>query len=379
MYTVTLHPSGRQFESIPHRSILDSGLAHGLALPHRCANGSCGTCTARLLEGATERLRPHDFTLTARDKANGHFLMCCHSPASDVEIVVNEVATPADIPVQKLSAKVERCQTLNDVRVVTLRFTRGRSLQYLSGQSVRLYPPASATDLNSSATSSDDTTVHLDIPIASCPCETGIVELHFQAQQNADLGRHWCELFETAGRRDRIEVEGPYGNFTLTDLEPRARLMVCVDTGFARSKALIEQVFNLEHESPIKLLRFSGSAATRTSAAKTEALYLDNLCRSWQDSMPNFCYESIEVQNTTNGCLADAPITPEHLGNFADSAEAFVYISSAPVPTTSEHLNTERLMGQSTRNGDDDNLLSAQTLRANLLKLGFNDTQIMTV
>lgn len=61
-----------------HGNILDSVRAGGLRAPYACKGGVCGTCRAKLTQGQVEMA--NNFTLTAKELADGYILTCQSIP-----------------------------------------------------------------------------------------------------------------------------------------------------------------------------------------------------------------------------------------------------------------------------------------------------------
>ena len=83
-WRVRLEPSGRVIEVPEGQDILTAALQQGVVLPSSCLEGSCTTCTARLLEGEVEQ----DRALALRDaeKARGFVLLCVAHPRGDCAV-----------------------------------------------------------------------------------------------------------------------------------------------------------------------------------------------------------------------------------------------------------------------------------------------------
>ena len=67
-------------------SILDAAAAAGLEVPFSCTSGVCGTCRAKLLEGAVRMER--NFALDAADVAAG-FVLCCQAHPTTERVVLS--------------------------------------------------------------------------------------------------------------------------------------------------------------------------------------------------------------------------------------------------------------------------------------------------
>jgi ferredoxin len=82
--------------SIPEdETILGAAEAAGVGLPFGCKTGACGTCTARLLEGAVDHRRPPR-ALKERHLADGYVLTCIATPTADTRLEVG-AAVQADL------------------------------------------------------------------------------------------------------------------------------------------------------------------------------------------------------------------------------------------------------------------------------------------
>lgn len=80
-WRVRLEPEGRTIVAEDGEDIITAAARAGIALPSSCLEGSCTTCTGRLLEGEVEQ----DRALALRDaeKARGFVLLCVARPRSD--------------------------------------------------------------------------------------------------------------------------------------------------------------------------------------------------------------------------------------------------------------------------------------------------------
>jgi CDP-4-dehydro-6-deoxyglucose reductase len=258
-HCVTIAPSGKQFSTRANTTLLEAGLGAGVALPHRCSNGSCGDCRARLLSGDVETTRFHDYTLTSAEKAASVILLCSNGALSDLSIEINEATDAEDIPLQQLNTRICHLEPAGDLLIMRLKILRGKALWYLPGQyaTVHLADGLSPT-----------------LPIASCPCEAGYLEFHLPV---ASTGA-WQPAV-----RERIRIEGPLGSFTVQDsvLTSHHHVFIATEQRFAAVKPMIEHLIATEDEPDCTLIHV---------AAKP---YRDNLCRSWADAFDWFTYHTV--------------------------------------------------------------------------------------
>jgi CDP-4-dehydro-6-deoxyglucose reductase len=267
-YQVRVQPSGHVFEAYSHESLLDAGLRAGLNLDHHCASGACGACGARLVSGQVAAIRQGDFRFPARE-ARDHILLCCYRPTSAVEIETHELASAAEIPAQRIRAKVHRLQRLQDeVILLQLRTPRTENLLFLAGQAVEL---------------SLDGLKPVTLALASCPCDGMYLRFHVH-RRTGDPFRE--RVFAGLNKGQEMAVSGPVGDFTLAEESPRNRLFLAWESGFAAIASLIDHAIQLDEARPMRLYWLSG---------RPDGHYLSNYCRAWQDALDDFRYHAIDL------------------------------------------------------------------------------------
>jgi CDP-4-dehydro-6-deoxyglucose reductase len=271
-FTVVLQPSGHTFEAEPSETLLDAGLRAGLNLNHGCSSGSCGECQARLVSGELAASRHADFVFTERERAEGAFLLCSRRAVSDLVIEAPEARGPAEIPAQRVRAKVGRVEQLQaDVVQLTVRAPRSQGLRFLAGQSVAL---------------TFDGLAPRTLPIASCPCDP--VQLRFHVRRQVD--DPFSELvFDHLRRGQEVELRGPVGEFTLDETSTRPLVFIAWESGFAPVSSLIDHAIQKDINRSIDLYWVS---------AIPRGHYLSNYCRAWRDVLDDFRYHSIDLAPT---------------------------------------------------------------------------------
>ena len=225
-FTVTVQPSGRQFEVARDEVMLPAAIRQGIGLPYGCKDGACGSCKSRLLEGRVIHGAHQLKALSAEEEAAGLILSCCATPQTDCIIESRQVTAADQFPVLKMPTRVMSIQRpAADVAVLKLQLPANQSFQYHAGQYVefilrdgarRSYSMASAPEL-----------------------AQGVMELHIRHMPG---GRFTDHVFTAMKEKEILRMEGPFGTFFLREDSARPVVMLASGTGFAPIKALIEHM-----------------------------------------------------------------------------------------------------------------------------------------
>jgi CDP-4-dehydro-6-deoxyglucose reductase len=267
---VVVHPSRREFFVDGADTILDAALRSGLALNYGCSNGNCGLCKARVVSGEVQKVRHHDYVLSAAEKEQGHTLLCSHTAVGDLVIEALESTEPNDIPTQQIVARVKATQALgNDLMLLQLQTPRTNRLRFLAGQNLTLTAGEASAQL----------------PIASCPCDDRNLQFHVARHAEDSFAQR---VFGSLRPGDAVTLFGPWGDFVLRADSPRSILFLACDTGFAPIKSLIEHAMALEMSERLHLYWLATPATGH---------YLANLCRSWAGALDNFAYTPVAAEH----------------------------------------------------------------------------------
>ena len=88
IYTVKLEPSNIELLLKPGENLLSTALSQGIAWPHKCRVGSCGTCRCKVLEGDVKPEIDFGNVLDLEQIKEGYVLACKSSAKSDLKILV---------------------------------------------------------------------------------------------------------------------------------------------------------------------------------------------------------------------------------------------------------------------------------------------------
>ena len=218
-FTVSVSGKDIRFPCEPNETVLDAAQRAGYEIPYSCRKGVCGTCKGRIVAGEVRAFAGD--ALGAAEKAEGNVLYCQTRPRSDLEILPRMIEKADPFARRKLKARVFRMKRLaDDVMLVHLRYPAGERVRFKAGQYVSILWPDGRTR---------------DFSMANPPRESDGIQLHVRLVQDGAFTGH---VFETMQVGDQIDVEVPFGSFSLRDSD-KPILFVAGGTGFAPMQSMI--------------------------------------------------------------------------------------------------------------------------------------------
>ncbi|OIR03860.1 CDP-6-deoxy-L-threo-D-glycero-4-hexulose-3-dehydrase reductase [mine drainage metagenome] len=282
---VTVRPSGRQFLVEGHDTLLKAGLGAGLTLNYGCGNGNCGLCKARVVSGEVRRVQHCDYALSEAERLQGYVLLCAHTAVSDVVLEALEARGPADIPEQRIVARVRSVAPVNahaaDTLLLHVQTPRSNRLRFLAGQSVTLGLAGDGDDCSAT------------YPVASCPCDDRNLHFHVARPAAGDADPFAERLFSGALKAGQeLSLWGPWEEFTLAADSGRPLIFAACDTGFAPINSLIEHALAVDAAESLALYWL---------ATRADGHYRDNQCRAWADALDHFRYAPLRARDAGDG------------------------------------------------------------------------------
>ncbi|MFA6311833.1 MAG: 2Fe-2S iron-sulfur cluster-binding protein [Sterolibacterium sp.] len=290
---VTVRPSGREFFVEGHDSLLKAGVRAGLMLNYGCGNGNCGLCKGRVISGETRQVQHCDYVLSETEKQQGYTLLCAHTAVSDVVLEALEAEGPADIPEQRIVAKIKSLAPIGaqaaDTLLLQVQTPRSNRLRFLAGQSLTLGLAGGQEDFSAT------------YPVASCPCDDRNLQFHICRPAAGDTDSFADRLFSGAvGAGETISLWGPWGDFVLPQTpgtSGRRLLFLACDGGFAPVKSMIEHATAVEAAESL-VLYWVGT--------RPDGHYLANQCRAWADALDDFRYAALSAADALSAGRAAA-------------------------------------------------------------------------
>jgi len=247
MHSVTLQPSGLQFQVEEGEAILAAALRQGFVLPYGCKSGACGSCKGKILSGSVDYGVYQAKALTEEEKAQGKALFCQAKPLSDLVLEARAIGAAKDIQIKKLPCRVQTLERLaDDVMRLRLKLPANEKLVYLAGQFIEfLLKDGSRRSFS----------------MANAPHDAEFLELHVRRVAGGQFTDH---VFEKMKERDILRFEGPLGTFFLREESDKPIVFVASGTGFAPIKAVIEHALHQGIERQMTLYWAAGARRTCT-------------------------------------------------------------------------------------------------------------------
>ena len=207
-HVVSFEPVGIEIEVDEDQTILRAAAEQGVMLMHGCKEGQCAACKSFVLDGDDIELdRYSTFALPDYEREEGYTLLCRAHVYEDVRIELlnyDEEMIRSGLPIQQAVAEVASIEAVtHDLRRLVLRLVEPKEIKFFPGQYVDIAVPGTeATRSFSMANTSSR--------------ESG--ELEFVIKVYPDgLFSHFLDTELKVG--DRLDIQGPFGVFTLRDSE----------------------------------------------------------------------------------------------------------------------------------------------------------------
>ncbi|MEX2240747.1 MAG: CDP-6-deoxy-delta-3,4-glucoseen reductase [Burkholderiales bacterium] len=255
MHSVTIQPSGQQFQVEDGEAVLAAALRQGLVLPYGCKNGACGTCKGKIVSGAVDYGVYQPKALPDEDKARGKALFCQAKPLSDLVIEARTIGATKGIEVKMLPCRVQKLERLaDDVMVLHLKLPANEKLVFLAGQFIEfLLKDGSRRSFS----------------MANAPHDAEPLQLHVRHVAGGQFTDH---VFGKMKERDILRFEGPLGTFFLREDSTKPIVFVASGTGFAPIKSIIEAAVNKGLTRPMTLY---------WGGRRPKDLYMNTLAEGW--------------------------------------------------------------------------------------------------
>ena len=197
--TVHVLPLDRALSVEAGETVLERALKEGLAYPHDCTVGTCGTCRTKLLSGRVDAITPFSYTLSREELEAGYILACQAIPKSDLVVQVEIASRAAIVATTQPAILLDTEDLTHDIKRV--RWAVETPLHFRAGQYANIRWGGEAQRSYS---------------FASAPQPAGRAELSTFVR-HVPGGTFTDMLFAGDISTLMFEIDGPHGNFWLRD------------------------------------------------------------------------------------------------------------------------------------------------------------------
>lgn len=301
VYQIEMAGTGERFDARADESLLQAATSAGVAIPHDCQLGGCGTCRVKVVSGAHD-YEEFPFGISPEEADAGFVLACQARARSDMVIAVAHAGADVSVPAQ-VEARVVDVSVLGpDVRhlsialpeQVELKFNPGQYMNVLLGDGERRsFSMASAA---------------------------GVPVLDFHIKR-VPGGRFTDHMLSSLKAGDRLDVELPLGSFRFHAEDYRPLVVVVTGTGLAPAKAILESLMDDPDCPPVWLYW----------GARSEAdLYLHDEIQQWGARLYEFQYVPVLSRPGTGWAGRQGYVQHAVCEDFADLSEYAVYLCGSP-------------------------------------------------
>ena len=256
----------REIDAESGRSLLAALREERIFLLSACGGrGGCGTCRAKVLEGATSPLTPSErHWLSEADKAAGVRLACQVKVERDLRIEIPEET----FGIRHYETRVASLRDLTyDIKEVRLELTNPPEMEFRAGQFAQFRVPGSSAD----------GPVYRSYSMASNPLSRG--ELTFQVRY---VSKGICATYVHQRMKvgDNLTIVGPWGSVYLRDSD-RDILFIAGGSGMSPVRSMLLDMVN--RKCPRRTRCFFGAKSARD-------LYRVEEMKEFERKLPDFTF-----------------------------------------------------------------------------------------
>jgi propane monooxygenase reductase subunit len=229
-HIVRFEPVGIEIEVDEEQNILRAAAEQGIQLMHGCKEGQCAACKSFVLEGEDIELdRYSTFALPDYERDEGSTLLCRAHAYEDLVIELlnyDEEIIRSGLPLRKGVAEVVANEPVTpDMRHLVLRQVEGDEIKFFPGQYLDITVPG--TDESRS------------FSMANTPGRERLYEFVIKVYPDGLFSRYLADELKVG---DRLDVEGPFGTFTLRESRTSELIFVGGGAGLAPVLGLLRSM-----------------------------------------------------------------------------------------------------------------------------------------
>jgi propane monooxygenase reductase subunit len=267
-HLVRFEPVGIEIEVSEDQTILRGAAEQGIMLMHGCKEGQCASCKSFILDGDDVELdRYSTFALPEFEKDEGYTLLCRAHAYEDLTIELlnyDEEMIRSGLPIQQATVEVESNENVtHDMRHLVVRLIEPTTLKFFPGQYVDFTIPGTEESRSFSMANTSS-------------MESGRLEFVIKVYPDGVFS-HFLDTEVKIG--DRLEINGPFGMFTLRDAPGRPLVFLGGGAGMAPILCLLRSMADRGIDRP---------ATFYYGARRKRDLCFEKEIAALADTLPNF-------------------------------------------------------------------------------------------
>lgn len=302
-------------------SLLSSLIEQKIFIPSACGGrGTCGYCKVKVLEGGGPIL-PTELPWLTKEEVNNNVRLSCQCKVKEnIRIQIPEEL----FNVREYEATVELIEDMTpEIKRLRLKLNGGEELNFKPGQYIQFKIPTYE---------GNDEEIYRAYSIANSPQIKGYVDLYIG--YTGGIATTYIHKFLKNG--ERVNINGPYGDFYYHDETDREMILVAVATGIAPILSILQHM----KENDIK------RKATFYFGAKTpEDLFELDLIKELEEELYDFKFvptlSRVKEEHNWTGDKGRVNVALEnHIVN-SDNKEAYLCGSPGMIDSVVEVLKSK--------------------------------------
>jgi propane monooxygenase reductase component len=231
-HVVRFEPVGIEIEVDEDQTILRAAAEQGVQLMHGCKEGQCAACKSFVLEGDMDNIdldRYSTFALPDYEKEEGQTLLCRAHAYDDLVIELlnyDEEIIRSGLPLRKGVVEVVSNEPVtHDMRHLVVKLVEPEEIKFFPGQYMDFMVPG--TDESRS------------FSMANTPSRDGTFEFVIKIYPDGLFSEFLAEKVQVG---HRLEVEAPFGTFTLRESRTSDLIFVGGGAGMAPVLGLLRSM-----------------------------------------------------------------------------------------------------------------------------------------
>jgi propane monooxygenase reductase component len=229
-HVVRFEPVGIEIEVDEDQTILRAAAEQGVQLMHGCKEGQCAACKSFVLEGEDIELdRYSTFALPDFERDEGQTLLCRAHAYEDLTIELlnyDEEIIRGGLPLRTGTVQVVSNEAVtHDMRHLVVQLVEPREIKFFPGQYMDFVVPGTSESRSFS--------------MANTPSRDGLFEFVVKVYPGGLFSEYLAEKVQVG---DRLQVEAPFGTFTLREKRTSDLLFVGGGAGMAPMLGLLRSM-----------------------------------------------------------------------------------------------------------------------------------------